>query len=475
MKNRFNNLTSKEWLPFQKSWFRFENITELYTQHIRFFSKIENTDNLVLYSGSNQKIIDSICKENKLKSISLGKFKEQAIQYAIIDLLDEINEKTTLNEYSIIKQKLISEIQILAPYLINRRFITIFIPNIQNKGVYFPFAWDLAKHISTILSLKDEKIGCYDLNTRNENQNYFAPTKDLFYCLNFRKDEHSELKYIEPNLNFFSNNKQLKSTLSFSQQIPSWFILKPKPRNKDEILHPAKYPEDLVELFLKVFTKVNDNVFDPMSGTGSTQLSALKMNRNGYGTELSDFFTDIALKRCSQYIDPDQQHLFDMKKFNNFKIINKDCRFITKNDFPEIDYLITSPPYWDMLNMKGAENQAKRVEKSLQTNYSEDEQDLGNINDYNNFLKELANIYFNIIPIIKPGSYITIIVKNIKKKGRNYPFAWDLANELQKKLILLPTTFWCQDDISIAPYGFGNTFVTNTFHQYCLNFQKPMN
>ena len=41
------------------------------------------------------------------------------------------------------------------------------------------------------------------------------------------------------------------------------------------------------------------------------------------------------------------------------------------------------------------------------------------------------------------------------------------------KLILLPETFWCQDDINLATYGYGKTFVSNTFHQYCLNFQKP--
>ena len=123
--------------------------------------------------------------------------------------------------------------------------------------------------------------------------------------------------------------------------------------------------------------------------------------------------------------------------------------------------------------MKGAENQAKRKDKGLQTNYSNSKEDLGNIDDYDKFINELSLIYFDIIKIMKPGSYITIIVKNIKKKGRNYPFAWDLANILQKKLILLPEIFWCQDDINLAPYGYGNTFVSNTFHQYCLNFQIP--
>ena len=68
---------------------------------------------------------------------------------------------------------------------------------------------------------------------------------------------------------------------------------------------------------------------------------------------------------------------------------------------------------------------------------------------------------------------MTIVVKNIKKQGSNYPFAWDLAERLMKKMVLLPESFWLQDDISIAPYGYGNTFVSNTFHQYCLSFQKP--
>ena len=73
----------------------------------------------------------------------------------------------------------------------------------------------------------------------------------------------------------------------------------------------------------------------------------------------------------------------------------------------------------------------------------------------------------------KDLSYLLRIWKNIKKKGSNYPFAWDLSLRLQEKLILVPETFWLQDDISIAPYGYGNTFVSNTFHQYCLSFQKP--
>jgi DNA modification methylase len=348
------------------------------------------------------------------------------------------------------------------------------IPNRQIGERYYPFAWDLAKTLSSVFSLKDEKIACTELEKPNQEDQVFQPSKQLFYCLYFKKDDLAQGKYVEPGYHFFGNNRQLPFSSGFRNQIPSWFILKPQPRKKNEILHPAKYPEDLVTMFVSEFTREGDNVFDPMAGTGSTQLGAMKLNRNGFGTELSEFFAEIARNRCQDFLVSQKENLFAENKEVQFDILHKDARNISPDDFPPIDYILTSPPYWDMLNMKGAENQAKRLKLGLQTNYSDSDKDLGNITDYEEFVKNLTHIYFNIIELLKPGSYLTIVVKNIKKKGRNYPFAWDLSHALQEKLILLPETFWCQDDISIAPYGYGNTWVSNTFHQYCLNFQKPV-
>ena len=44
MKNRFNNLTSKQWLPFQKSWFQFDNLTDVIVENILFFTKVREED-----------------------------------------------------------------------------------------------------------------------------------------------------------------------------------------------------------------------------------------------------------------------------------------------------------------------------------------------------------------------------------------------------------------------------------------------
>lgn len=462
VKNRFNGLTSKEWLPFQKSWFRFESVEKLYRDNLRFFTRAAPSDASVAYYGKHELLTNKICDSLHL-IFSCVRPQKNKIQFCIIDLLDEISENISLDEYLKISDKIIQYCCDVYCHLEHRRFVAVFIPNVQVKNVYFPFAWDLGKQLSSIFSIKDEKIACFEEKETSTSADYFKPSRKFFYCLYFRKDELSSGKYSEHRSNFFNNTQQ--SGRDFGNHIPSWFILKPQPRKKDEIQHPAKYPEDLVTMFIHEFSNEGDNVFDPMSGTASTQISALRLNRNGYGTELSEFFSGIANRRCTEYIA--SLH----NSSSAFKILNKDARAITKKDFPAIDYMITSPPYWDMLNMKGAENQAKRLEKGLQTSYSDDSQDLGNISDYNDFIHELTNIYINVISLMKPGSYFTIVVKNIKKKGRNFPFAWDLVSALQEKAILLPEVFWCQDDISIAPYGYGNTWVSNTFHQYCLTFE----
>jgi len=462
MENRFNNLTSKEWLPFQKSWFRFENKFNLIEKNLRFFTKgsEKKKENIFIQSDTSQSEINDLCKKNNLKlNIDINK----NLTFGLIDLLN-LEKKQDID--TIINQTIETSKKIFEK-LDEKKFLCILTKNFTIDNKYYPFAWDLAYEISKIFSLKDEKIGCLENKDFSGNS---LTNNSIFYNLYFKKDENSKNSFDKINKRYELKSFDLNNLNKFN--INTWNIIKPKPRKKDEILHPAKYPEELIDIFLKKFSKENENIFDPMCGTGSTQIAALKNNRNAYGCELSKFFYDIALKRCNELKDPVQKDLFaENKNDSKFKILNIDCRKATKKLFPKIDYMITSPPYWDMLNMKGAENQAKRREKDLKLNYSEDKEDLGNIDDYDKFLKELIEVYKNLIPLIKSKGFVTIIVKNIKKGGKNYPLAWDICKELND-LILLEEIMWLQDDQSIAPYGYGNTFVTNTFHHYCLNFQK---
>lgn len=290
-------------------------------------------------------------------------------------------------------------------------------------------------------------------------------TKKIVYDDN-KKTTYSDGSVYHKDNNF--NDLTNKEWIKFQK---SWFILRPKPRKEDVILHPAKFPEEIVIEFIKFFTKKGETVIDPMVGTGSTLIACIECGRNGIGIELSEKYAFISKKRI---LSKQTNSLFtqDNKKVK-IELYIGDAMNIDELNLKNIDYCITSPPYWDMLREKGFETQSKRKQKNLDLFYSDDPRDLGNISDYNEFLTSLVKIYRKVYDILKPGKYMTIIVKNIKKKGKMYPLAWNLAEKLSEFFILKDEKIWCQDDIKLAPYGYKHAWVSNTLHHYCLNFQKP--
>jgi DNA modification methylase len=154
----------------------------------------------------------------------------------------------------------------------------------------------------------------------------------------------------------------------------SWFIHNPPPRKKGVLQHPAKFPETMVEEFIRFFTKKGMNVLDPMVGTGSTLIACVRSGRNGYGIELNPKYAEIAQKEVNT--ETSQLQLFE--KHPEIQVFNSDANNIHQLNIPSIDYCITSPPYWDMLRMKGSGAQKKRRNnEDLDVYYSDDPKDLG--------------------------------------------------------------------------------------------------
>lgn len=264
------------------------------------------------------------------------------------------------------------------------------------------------------------------------------------------------------------NELEPKVWLKFQK---SWFIHNPPPRRKGVLVHPAKFPETLAQEFIEFFTKKGENVLDPMAGTGSALVAALRAGRNSYGIELNSKYAEIA----KQIIEDERTALGKSVKNLKSAIINGDAALAVDFELPSINYVLTSPPYWDMLHAKGAETQKKRRASSeLDVFYSNDPNDVGNIHDYEIFLEKIVSIYSGLKPLLKEKAYLTIIVKNIKKGGKIYPLAWDLARELSKVYTLKDEKIWCQDNQPLAPFGLGSAWVSNTFHHYCLQFRNDV-
>ena len=255
----------------------------------------------------------------------------------------------------------------------------------------------------------------------------------------------------------------------------SWFIHVPPPREDDKIKHPASFPESLVKEFIEFFTKKGEWVLDPFLGSGSTLIACYETGRNGIGIEISEYWASIARQRLENARSQIKMDKFVGARETKQIIIVGDSREIDKiwkeYDLPKVKYVITSPPYWNQLK-RNYIRQQKRVEKGLPTVYSEDPRDLGNIDDYSQFLKEQKFIFDKIYDLVEDKGYLTIITNNIYAEGRLYPLAFDTLLTLSEKWIPKDEKLWLQDDKPLIPLGIYSSYLGNRHHQYCLIFRK---
>src|SRR6267378_7249888 len=259
----------------------------------------------------------------------------------------------------------------------------------------------------------------------------------------------------------------------------SWFVHRPEPRGDRKIRHPASFPESLVKDFISFFTKKGELVVDPFLGTGSTLVAALETGRSGIGFEIVKKYADIARERVKEALTRRGVHEEVMaRESSRIRIVTGDSSKLSKiwkqEGFPQADYCITSPPYWNQLR-RSHMRQKGRAEKGLDTAYSDDPDEIGNIEDYHDFLCALKRTFDEVYKVMRPKGYLTIITNNVFSDGRMYPLAFDTVSTLsQQPLAWTPKDekVWCQDDKTLLPLGVFNAWVGNRHHQYCLIFRK---
>lgn len=64
--------------------------------------------------------------------------------------------------------------------------------------------------------------------------------------------------------------------------------------------HPAPYPENLATRLVRMFSFVDDTVFDPFMGSGTTNVAAAKWGRNSIGSELDPEYFEMAASRLAK-------------------------------------------------------------------------------------------------------------------------------------------------------------------------------
>ena len=232
-----------------------------------------------------------------------------------------------------------------------------------------------------------------------------------------------------------------------------------------EIQHPAPFSFQDIGRLVRFFTKQDELILDPFSGVASTLKACALFNRKGVGIELSEKWAQLGRERLRA----------ETSCSNDQKIITGDSREILKTmTSRSFDYIVTSPPYWNILAKKTNENKRKiRRAEGLDTSYGDSHSDLSNTSDYSDFLYELTKCFAECYRILRDGRYATIIVSDFRDGPELIPFHSHITDMCREAgFVLQGISILVQQNKRLYPYGYPYVYVPNIHHQYILTFRK---
>jgi DNA modification methylase len=192
-----------------------------------------------------------------------------------------------------------------------------------------------------------------------------------------------------------------------------------------------QYPESLVRYFIENYTKKGQSVFDPFIGFGTTAFVAEETGRIPFGIEADGERFEWGAGQ--------------LENWQNIK--HDDAANIAAQDFPEMDFCMTSPPYmirddeWNPL-------------------YGGDPE----YNGYDVYLKRLEFIFAQVATIMKKDALIVVQADNIQ--GKIYtPLVRDFHHLISK-------SFKPQAEIIVRWTGEKPECHKDYEHTHCLVFKK---
>lgn len=265
------------------------------------------------------------------------------------------------------------------------------------------------------------------------------------------------------NLNDLTGKEWLKHTKSF-------YFSEKCADDKDAFDHPAPFLIKDIEKLIEMFTKKGMTVLDPFMGSGTTALASFNLGRKVIGIDLNEKYKELAISR------------FEKKKMISevdYTYIVGDSLLEVEN-LPEVDYIVTSPPYHNILKndskgiRKDTSNKGYRSGSRIGVEYySNEKNDLGNQESYEDFLRLLSDIMSKCYIKLKSKKYCSIVISDFTVDKREVCVQADIVRQLEKiGFKFVGTTILLQDNKPLYPFGYPYAYKINHMHQNIITFRK---
>lgn len=221
--------------------------------------------------------------------------------------------------------------------------------------------------------------------------------------------------------------------------------------------HGGQKPPNLCADIIKVFTKKNNLILDPLAGVGGSLLGAALCGRNAIGIELNEKWSNIYTKVCS------------LEGLERFPLVIGDANIELKKIKNEsVDFVITDVPYWIMDQLSKTRSTASSRESKL-SKFNDK-----NLQSKEEWLFEMKSIFENVLPVLKYNSYMAVFIGDMYRGKELHFLSAELAKTISEisGFTLKSDIIWHDNSKMLHIYGYPFAYIPSMIHQHILIFRK---
>lgn len=230
--------------------------------------------------------------------------------------------------------------------------------------------------------------------------------------------------------------------------------------------HPAVFPLEIPHRLIKLFSFYGETVLDPFAGLGTTARAAIPLGRRAACVDQNGNYVRTMRKECRQLHNGHDQD------YEPLQAVHGDSRNMDFVRNESVGLIVTSPPYWD------------------KAQYGKSEKNLGNLENYVEFLTSLRPVFQECLRVLMPGRKLCVVTANVNQYTDQglltFPLATDFAVLLRELgFVMINEIIWSKDGSGgkwgsygaqrpiFGSYPYPPNFLFKNVHEYILIFSKP--
>lgn len=226
--------------------------------------------------------------------------------------------------------------------------------------------------------------------------------------------------------------------------------------------HPAVFPVEIPHRLVKLFSFWGETVLDPFAGTGSTAVAAVRAGRRAVCVDQNAEYLKLVKSRVAR----------EAGSTTDLETRVGDSRDLKTLADESVDLIVTSPPYWN------------------KADYGRGQRNLGNVEGYADFLREMNRVFRECHRVLKPGRKLCVVTANVNQHTDHglltFPLSVDFAAGMRDAgLVMVNEVIWSKDGTGgrwgsangqrpiFGSYPYPPNFLFKNVHEYIIIFSKP--